>query len=187
MTTKTYPLESQSEKSLASEALFATKIYTAAAILGIVVTIGATQLGHPLFSFVENEPPKATPVPRLESLPAPPSSQPEDSAPIARLSPELLKRFQKVVPENPNFVMGASVFDSKDIFVGQVTRVTTAPVVVLGNGTQTKIFLTVEGKDGTAQLIDYGNIEWKAASSKAKPSLGVLLTSAPPGIVPRHE
>jgi hypothetical protein len=184
MVSKTSFLEPDIGRGIAREALFAGKIYAAAALVGAAITIGAAQLGHPLYSVVEDPAPNQT-VPQPQSSPAPLPSPPADSGvPIAKFSPDQLNRFYKVEPKDPNFVIGTSVYDVQNNFVGQVVNVYTTPITVLDGGTsvrQLKTFVTLKDKDGTPETIDYGTIEWKAVTkSEIKPAVGLMLTSWAP-------
>lgn len=186
-------------KTLVKEAEFALMIYVVVAALGICATIGASRLGHPLFSLIADDSP-GTDVQKAGSSPAstsdggaPPVSAPDLGAseiPVARLLQS--NSTKKIVPNNPSIVVGTVVFDSQQHFVGRVISVHTAPVIIPENGApqvrEYKLFVTIENKDGVARMFDYGSIEWRAAisSSKITPDVGVIKASLAPESTPQQ-
>jgi hypothetical protein len=120
---------------------------------------------------------------------SPPSREPVGkeqgpSAPIAKthtLSATEIAEYKKVVPKNPAIVIGRPVFDAGHQYVGRVTQVNEAPHREFGSPVkEMRLYITIEDDSGAAQSIEYGRVEWRAASAEDNPKLGILLASASP-------
>lgn len=172
--------------ALAAEAVFAAKVYIVAAIIGGAVTIGAVRLGYPLFGTMQMPTQDPSPV-QTKPIPVtkPPAALPEikRDAPneivVARSGPPADAK--KFVPENPSYVVGAKVFD-KNHFVGRVTQISSAPfyVGVPPELKGYKYYVTTKNDDGSTQMIEYGDIEWRGPSAKGEAEWGVLLAGGQP-------
>mgnify|MGYP001296162582 CR=1 FL=1 len=94
-----------------------------------------------------------------------------------------------VVPKNPKLVLGLPLYaeetDEKKPtvfrYMGRVIQISEAPSRKANSGTSEKsLFVTVEDDSGVAQTFEYGLVEWRTASDKDSPELGVVLASASP-------
>jgi hypothetical protein len=91
-----------------------------------------------------------------------------------------------VVPKDPSEVVGKWIFATDNRRVGRVITVDTAPVFADRNKgeieqTATALFIVVQDEKGTRHTIEYGNIKWKAASTKNVPEWGVLVAASASG------
>jgi hypothetical protein len=112
-------------------------------------------------------------------------------APSERNDPVLLPEgppmamSKDVVPKEPSAVVGKWIFDTENRRIGRVITVNTAPVFTDRQGeTERKastVFIVVQDERGTRHTIEYGNIKWKAASTKNVPEWGVITASSANG------
>jgi hypothetical protein len=123
---------------------------------------------------------------------SPPSAQ--ATAPTAAKGSPYDAVEKVVVPKNPKLVLGLPLYAEENPekltdekkppvfrYMGRVIQISEAPSRKANSATSEKsLFVTVEDDSGVAQTFEYGLVEWRTASDKDGPELGVILASASP-------